>query len=264
MQGPTDPCWSLGEPTLVFTMTSTVGSVVVITAALTTMFTSPTECFRQPYTLDNDVWGPTMLAQSLSPDCTAAAWQTCYPELGYFSAACANLEATSFIGFSTFYLGATFSPGVCPEDQTVASFWVTTRSDGARITTATCCPSYACLTTFTNPTPIFLISRDPDTYTKLVTVGTTTISVDGTETTFASQPAFIVAWQESDLTKFTPESAPLLMLDSIPTGTKGPSDSKEPSGTQEVSSLPTGSSSSTTQGEHNSSCCRDYLMEKVT
>ncbi|KAI5468148.1 hypothetical protein BGZ63DRAFT_373031 [Mariannaea sp. PMI_226] len=212
-------------------MTTTISDFVFITPALTTVYTTPPGCFSKPYTLDSPDNDSTELVHGLWPDplCTATEWEGCYPQPRFFSLSCGNSESFSTVP-NTVYMGQTFSPGVCPDDQTVIFYSVSTRTNGNKLTVVTCCPSTytangdACYKTLTSPTSLLLVTRDPETYHKLVTIGIKTILAEGSNATFIYQPPITVAWEQSDLSLFTPLSAPLKMLETTMTSSKASSE----------------------------------------
>lgn len=111
-------------------------------AALTTIFTMPTDCFSRPLTLISTASYDT-LTNGFSPD--ELMWdayqygcdypKTCYPKESHREQCDSPIDNTM-----TLYDLYNFSPGVCPDDYTMFNVSAT-RNGTVTTTSASCCPT---------------------------------------------------------------------------------------------------------------------------
>ncbi|KAF2194596.1 hypothetical protein K469DRAFT_744483 [Zopfia rhizophila CBS 207.26] len=196
--------------------------------ALTTIFTTPPECFDRPLTL----------VSTGTEDASYSDWSTDVVQWDAYefdSTTALSCYPPTPAGPSTTFPGQTitiwdhnyFSPAACPHDHFMfnATSWTTSTSGSVgTITEATCCPVgytshnyFGCTSHFASATKALLTENiitdsqyEGSTYS---VTGSATLGTDLPHVLIRS--IYSVAWESSDLSLFTPASAPILQ----PSGT---------------------------------------------
>ncbi|KAK5730330.1 hypothetical protein LTR15_000267 [Elasticomyces elasticus] len=150
--------------------------------ALTTVFSPLPTCTSGPWISVNSTQGTITCTQSMDSNLIAS----CYPP-GFIADA-----------------AVLYSPGVCPSDYTAAASWTT---DSSNATTSICCPSGMAYLQLASSCSAILGNLGDTAATVMIDNSTTLYSQLFT----AYAPTIGVAWALTDLERFTPVSAPLLV-----------------------------------------------------